>query len=155
MFKIFVNIFHLVENVAFPSYLIHCFLLLSIQVIRWIISQITNLYRITVQTGEADLSNTLGMNATSTNGVNHTWKPWDHIFALCRVGKGPHQPQYNPHGKYIVKLYWMVSVGNYWFMLLEELPFNPFTYIFFVRYQHLYGRCHLKLFLNHIKSILF
>lgn len=79
---------------------------------RWIISQITNLYKITVNTGETDLSNTMGM---STGGANHTWKPWDHIFALCRVGKGPHQPQYNPHGKYIVKLYWLVS-----FVILSE-----------------------------------
>ena len=57
-----------------------------------------------------DLSNTMMLNA----GDKHAWKPWDHVFSLCRVGKGPHQPQYNPHGKYIIKLYWLVSNTHAW-----------------------------------------
>ncbi|XP_038078681.1 androglobin-like isoform X2 [Patiria miniata] len=73
------------------------------ETMRWIISQITNLWRVSV----ADRNEPETSTTSVIGGVARNWRPWDHIFALCRVGKGPHQPQYNPHGKYIVRLYWM------------------------------------------------
>ncbi|XP_071801000.1 androglobin-like isoform X5 [Asterias amurensis] len=69
--------------------------------IRWIISQIANLWRVSI----VDRNEPESSMTSVANGVTRNWRPWDHIFALCRVGKSP--PQYNPHGKYIVRLYWM------------------------------------------------
>ena len=49
-------------------------------------------------------------NAGLTEETTHTWRPWDHIYAITKVGKGPTMPQWNPHGKYVVRLWWMVRV---------------------------------------------
>ncbi|XP_022081747.1 androglobin-like [Acanthaster planci] len=73
------------------------------ETMRWIISQITSLWRVSIADRNEPETSTMSV----VGGVARNWRPWDHIFALCRVGKGPHQPQYNPHGKYIVRLYWM------------------------------------------------
>lgn len=39
---------------------------------------------------------------------HHSWRPWEHIYAVTKPGKGLNMPAYNPHGKYAVKLYWLV-----------------------------------------------
>ena len=47
-----------------------------------------------------------------------TWRPWEHIYA-SKVTKGPFIPMYNPHGKYAVRLYFMVSKLTYRFSSLN------------------------------------
>lgn len=65
---------------------------------RWIVSDIYTVWRIL---NEKNLTN--GTSALS-------WKPWEHIYALCKATK-EHMPLYNSYGKYVVKLHWMVSTS--------------------------------------------
>ncbi|XP_077977911.1 androglobin-like isoform X2 [Glandiceps talaboti] len=72
------------------------------ELMRWITSQIATLWCITMVTDQD-----AAISATLSPPTNHMWKPWEHIYSMSKVGKGPHVPMYNPHGKYVVKLYWM------------------------------------------------
>ncbi|XP_067675678.1 androglobin-like isoform X1 [Haliotis asinina] len=71
------------------------------ELMRYIISQISALWEMSaVKTPDPG-------SMMAGDDDSHSWKPWEHIYALCKAGKGPHMPLYNSHGKYVVRLYWM------------------------------------------------
>uniref|UniRef100_W5NGY4 Androglobin n=1 Tax=Lepisosteus oculatus TaxID=7918 RepID=W5NGY4_LEPOC len=74
--------------------------LIGSELIRWIISEIYTVWKIC--NGNTPYLEKQGSPDPSVL----SWKPWEHIFSLCKVVKG-HIPLYNVYGKYVVKLFWM------------------------------------------------
>ncbi|CAH1799230.1 unnamed protein product [Owenia fusiformis] len=86
------------------------------ELIRTIISQVSALWQMSKVKVEVT------EDGVTTEEVNYTWKPWEHIYAIQKVGKGPYVPSYNSHGKYVVRLYWM---GTWRKIIIDDtIPFD-------------------------------
>lgn len=68
---------------------------------RQIISEICIVWQVFSRHGDED-------GELSEEAVSSRWRPWEHIYSLCKVAKN-HVPLYNIYGKYVVRLYWMVG----------------------------------------------
>ena len=79
-----------------------------LQLIRWATGQIIALWNQSEQK-IPEFGGPIDPNNPNEGDVGHTWRPWEHIYAINKVSKGPNFPAYNSAGKYVVKLYWMVS----------------------------------------------
>jgi hypothetical protein len=101
---------------------------------RWIISQIHTLWDICKKdpklyaNSNSDVAQTELVSNKAT-AAGRLWRPWEHIYAVNKVVKGPFIPVYNPHGKYAVRLYFMViKMFNFCFSKIKNLIFLNIKY---------------------------
>ncbi|KAF7255174.1 hypothetical protein EG68_08272, partial [Paragonimus skrjabini miyazakii] len=87
------------------------------ETMRWIICEIQNLWL----AGRRKANAMDAPEGITVDYVYH-WQPWTHIYAITKVGKEPNVPQYNPYGKYAVKLFWM----GCWRKVIvdDQIPFD-------------------------------
>ncbi|NWQ88701.1 ADGB protein, partial [Burhinus bistriatus] len=79
------------------------------ELMRWIVNEVYAVWRV------------YNENALTNGTSTLFWKPWEHIYALCKATRG-HLPLYNSYGKYVVKLYWM---GCWRKITVDDtMPFN-------------------------------
>ncbi len=83
--------------------------------VRWIISQIHTLWDIckkdmkpSLNAGSPSQAQEVDFLSNKAVSAGRLWRPWEHIYAINKVTKGPFIPVYNPHGKYAVRIYFMV-----------------------------------------------
>jgi hypothetical protein len=57
-------------------------------------------------------------SANKAVAAGRLWRPWEHIYAVQKVVRGPFIPVYNPHGKYVVRLYFM---GTWRKIVIDDL----------------------------------
>lgn len=86
---------------------------------RYIISQIVALWE---NTTEKNVPPDQAEPNQPYEEMIHSWRPWEHIYALMKVQKPPFVTPYNAYGKYVVKLYWM----GCWRKLIvdDAMPFD-------------------------------
>uniref|UniRef100_A0A1I8FQ87 UDENN domain-containing protein n=1 Tax=Macrostomum lignano TaxID=282301 RepID=A0A1I8FQ87_9PLAT len=48
----------------------------------------------------------------SPDGLIYGFRPWEHIYSIGKLGKSPNIPVYNPYGKYVVRLFWLIYVDD-------------------------------------------
>lgn len=79
-----------------------------LQLLRCIIVDITNLFKLRPQMDsiEAKVVKDSRDVGQADEGI---WKPWQHIWPKEKSKTGIY-PVYNPSGKYVVKVYWLVRI---------------------------------------------
>jgi len=84
------------------------------QLMRTITSEICALWNLSEVkfTDAASTPVPLDINNLNESMFTHSWRPWEHIYALGKqTGKTTiNQPQYNVYGKYIVRLFFLVRL---------------------------------------------
>ncbi|XP_046391489.1 uncharacterized protein LOC124159609 [Ischnura elegans] len=92
--------------------------LLDSKCMRWVISSITMVQKL-VDDGTFTIE---GANAQHTPNGGIPWRPWHHVYSLCKAGDTQHKPLINPSGKYVVRLYYL---GCWRKIIVDDtLPFD-------------------------------
>ena len=93
--------------------------ILFFKTIRWIISQIHSLWDMCKKDvkssnfmASSPYLQDIDINSNKALAAGRLWRPWEHIYAINKVVKGPFIPVYNQYGKYAVRLYFMVLIQN-------------------------------------------